>query len=158
MVYTRHLYKVYMPEDEQPMSSICVKKVYSLSYKLSIIPLIILKVFLLIIGTPPNIDEGSLVGRPDPIPPGNKTVDVATPVYVIAGNDVTIVCNVASGTRPITISWLRNGVEDTSFGNVSIITISNVNFDDNGDMYTCRAVNNIGYDEENTVLIVFGKC
>jgi len=86
-------------------------------------------------------------------------VDVATPVYAIDGDDVTIVCDIASGTRPITISWLRNGMEDTSFGNVSMITISDVNFDDdNGDMYTCRAVNPIGFDEETTVVNVFGEC
>jgi len=50
-------------------------------------------------------------------------------------------------------------VEDTSFGNVSRITLSNVNFvDDDGDMYTCRAVNSIGFDEETTVVNVFGEC
>jgi len=96
--------------------------------------------------------------RPDPLTPGDKMVQIGTPGYVIRGDDVTIVCNIASGTRPIIISWFRNGVEDTSFGNVSRITLSNVNFDDDdGDMYTCRAENNIGFDEETTVVNVFGE-
>ena len=86
------------------------------------------------------------------------TVDVATPVYVLGGNDVTIVCNIASGTPPITISWFRNGVEDTSFGDVSTITITDVDPGDDRDMYTCRAENDIGFDEETTTINVFGEC
>jgi len=111
-----------------------------------------------IVGDPPEIDEG-LLGRPDPIPSGDNTVQIATPAYFMAVNDVTIVYRIVSGTCPITISWFRNRVEDTSYGNVSMITISNVNFDDDkGDMYTCRAVNSIGPDEETTVMNVFGGC
>ena len=81
-------------------------------------------------------------------------VQTGTTAYVIDGNDVTIECNIVSGTHPITISWFRNGVEDTSFGNVSTITISNVN---DGDMYMCRAQNRVGFDEETTMIVVQRK-
>jgi len=84
-------------------------------------------------------------------------VQIGTPVYVVGGNDVTIVCNIASGTPPITISWFRNGVEDASFGNVSTITIPDVGHDEDGDMYMCRAVNDIGFDEETTTINVERK-
>jgi len=85
-------------------------------------------------------------------------VQIGTPGYVIGGNDVTIVCNIVSGTHPITIIWFRNGVEDTSFGNVSMITVSNVGVSGDRDMYMCRAENSIGFDEETTVINVFGEC
>jgi len=85
-------------------------------------------------------------------------VQIGTPAYVLFGNDVTIVCNIVSGTRPITIIWFRNGVEDTSFGNVSMITVSNVSISDDRDMYMCRTENEIGFDEETTVVNVFGEC
>ena len=98
----------------------------------------------------PDIEEGPFVPRPDPISPGDKMVQIGTTAYVIDGNDLTIQCNIASGTRPITISWLKNRVEDTSFGNVSTITISNVN---DGDIYMCRAENMIGFDEEATMIV-----
>ena len=81
-------------------------------------------------------------------------VQIGTPAYVIGGNDITIKCNIASGTRPITISWFRNGLEDTSFGNVSTITVSNVN---DGDIYSCRADNRFGFDEEATMIVVQRK-
>ena len=81
-------------------------------------------------------------------------VKIGTTAYVIDGNDVTIKCNIASGTRPITISWFRNGLEDTSVGSVSTITISNVN---DGDMYLCRADNRFGFDEEITMIVVQRK-
>ncbi|XP_065885723.1 hemicentin-1-like isoform X3 [Dysidea avara] len=102
-------------------------------------------------GDPPDIDNGPFVPRPDPITPGDKMVQIGTTAYVIDGNDVIIKCNIASGTRSITISWFRNGVEDTSFGNVSTITISNVN---DGDIYMCKAENRIGFDEETTMIVV----
>ena len=110
------------------------------------------------IGDPPDIYEGQFKPRPNSVTPGDKTVQIGTPAYVDSGDNLTIVCNIASGTRPITIKWFRNRVEDTLFGNVSMITISNVNFDDdNGDVYTCRAENFIGFDEETTTLTVNRK-
>jgi len=78
--------------------------------------------------------------------------------YVLFGNDVIITCNIGCGNRPITIMWFRNGVEVLSFRNVSTITIPNVGIDDDRDMYWCRAENEIGFDEETTVINVFGEC
>jgi len=110
------------------------------------------------LGESPDIDEGSFEPPPDPIIPGDKTVQIGTPGYVLFGNDVTIECTIVSGTRPITIMWFRNGVKDTSFGNVSMITVSNVGVGDDRDVHTCRAENSIGFDEETTVINVFGEC
>ena len=81
-------------------------------------------------------------------------VQIGSPGYVIDGSDVTIVCDIASGTRPITISWFRNGVLDPTRGNVSTITVTDYN---DGDMFTCRADNDVGFDEETTTINVFGK-
>ena len=81
-------------------------------------------------------------------------VQIGSPAYVVDGSDVTLVCDILSGTRPITISWFRNGVLDTTRGNTSTITVSNYN---NGDVYTCRADNDIGFDMETTTINVFGK-
>jgi len=106
----------------------------------------------------PNIDEGPFEPQPDPITPGDKTVQIGTPVYVIGGNDITIVCRIASGTPPMTIRWLRNGVEDASFGNVSMITVANVNsINNDGDTFICKVENLIGFDVENSTINVFGK-
>jgi len=112
----------------------------------------------LTLGDPPDIDEGPFEPDPDPITAGDKTVSVSTPVYVIGGSDVRIVCKIASGTRPITIKWFRNGVEVTSLGNVSTIILTKVDINNDGDMYTCRAENLIGFDEETTFVYVFGEC
>ena len=59
----------------------------------------------------------------------------------------------ASGTPPITIRWLwiRNGTSINKYDNVNTITISNAK---DGDVVTCRANNNIGFDEENTTIII----
>ena len=106
------------------------------------------------IGDPPDIDEGDFEPQPDPVVPGDKMVQIGTPGYVVQGDDVTIICNIASGTRPVTISWFRNGA-DTSFGNVSMITVTDYM---DGEMFMCRADNVIGFDEETTVINVFGEC
>ena len=78
----------------------------------------------------------------------NKRVKIGTDVYVINGYNVTIDCN-ASGTPPITFSWLLNGTEFR--GNDSTITITNATY---GDVITCRANNSIGFDEESTTIQV----
>jgi len=85
-------------------------------------------------------------------------VQIGTPVYALVGNDVTVICDIASGTHPITIKWFINGVEDTSFGNVSTITITDVDPDDDRDIYMCRAENEIGFDEVTTTINIFGEC
>ena len=81
-------------------------------------------------------------------------VQIGSPAYVVDGSNITFVCNIASGTHPITISWFRNGVLDTTRGNISTITVTDYN---NGDVYTCRADNNnIGFDMESSTINVFG--
>ena len=56
-----------------------------------------------------------------------------------------------NGTPPITIKWLRNGSPDPTRGNVSTITITDAS---NGDIFKCRAENNIGFDTENTTIYI----
>ena len=108
----------------------------------------------ILLGTPPNIDEGPFIPLPPLLPPGDMEVQIGSPAYVVDRFDVTIVCDIASGTRPITISWFHNGVLDSTRGNVSTITVSNYN---DGDLFTCRADNDIGFDMESTTINVFGK-
>ena len=89
-----------------------------------------------------------MVQMPDNITKGNKRVKIGTDVYVVDGYNVTIDCNIVSGTTPITFSWLRTG---TPFrGNVTTITITNVIYD----VIICRANNSIGFDEKNTTIHV----
>ena len=101
------------------------------------------------LGLPPNIDEGPFIPQPNNVIPGDMTVRIGSPAYVVDGFNVTIVCNIVSGTRPITIMWLRNGVLDSSRGNVSTITVDDY---DNGDVFTCRAESVVGFDVVNTTI------
>ena len=45
--------------------------------------------------------------------------------------------------------WFRNGVPDLTRGNLSTITVTDYN---DGDVFTCRADNIVGFDEENTTI------
>ena len=104
---------------------------------------------------PPVIDKGSCVTQPFVITRGNKRVKIGTPVYVYTGYDVIIDCNIINGSLPITIQWFRNGSPDSTRGNVSTITITDVS---SGDTFKCRADNMIGYDSDNTSIHVeYGK-
>ena len=120
----------------------------------------VLKVFLssysclCLIGAPPYIDEGPFVPPPPLVIPGDMEVQIGSPGYLIDGFYVTIVCNIINGTRPITIMWFYNGVADPTRGNVSTITVTYYN---DGDEYTCRAENDVGFDNESTTINVFGK-
>ena len=107
-----------------------------------------------IIGTSPDIDEGPFIPIPPTIPPGDIEVQIGSLAYVVNGSDVTLVCDVISGTCPISLIWFRNGVLDPTRGNTSTITVSNYN---DGDEFTCRAENGVGFDEESTTINVFGK-
>ena len=133
--------------------------VYTKSTGISFVS-IVLKVFLssysclCLIGVPPDIQEGPFVPPPPSVPPGDIEVQIGSDAYVIDGFDITIVCNILTGIRPITIMWLCNGVADPTRGNVSTITVTNYN---DGDEYTCRAENDVGFDEESTTINVFGK-
>ena len=112
--------------------------------------MIIIAYFLL--GTP-DIDEGSFVPRPSVIIRDNKRVKIGTPVYVHSGFDVIIDCNISNGTPPINITWFHNGSPYPTEGNTSTITITDAN---NGDVFKCRAENNIGFDTESTTIYVKG--
>ena len=106
------------------------------------------------LGRPPDIDEGPFIPQPPTVISEDKMVDIGSPVYVAAdGFDVTINCRILTGTRPVTIRWLRNGALDRSRGNVSTITVTNYS---DGDVFTCRAENSVGFDEEETIINVFG--
>ena len=89
--------------------------------------------------------------------PENKRVDVGNPVNVSRGFNLTIDCIVISGTPPIAVTWIRNDNEliSSSEGNSSSITI-NVTDAYDGDNITCRADNNIGYDNATTTINVQG--
>ena len=107
-----------------------------------------------ILGNPPGIDEGPFIPLPDTVIPGDVTVKIGSPVYVVDGFDVIINCSILTGTPPVTIIWLRNGVLDSSLGSATSITIDDYM---DGDMFTCRADNNVGYDNETSTIRVFGK-
>ena len=104
-----------------------------------------------VIATSPDIDEGSFVPSPSTITEGTQRVKIGTPVYVAYGSDVIIDCNIVDGTRPITITWHRNGSPDSTRGNVSTITINDAR---DGDVFKCRADNSIGSDIKNTTIHV----
>ena len=89
--------------------------------------------------------------RPDTITEGNKRVKIGSPAYVLQGYNVTIDCN-ASGTPPIYIAWRNN--EELLDKNDTTITIPDAK---DGDVVTCRAENNIGFDQENTTISVIGN-
>ena len=110
----------------------------------------------ILLGVPPDIDEGPFIPHPPTVMPGDMTVIIGTPTYIVDGFDVTLVCNIASGTSPITIMWIRNGASYPAGGNQSIITVPDTDYND-GDVFTCRADNIIGFDMESTTINVFGK-
>ena len=107
-----------------------------------------------ILGIPPDIDEGPFIPQPATVPPGDMEVQIGSPAYLIDGADVTLVCDIVSGTSPFTIMWFHNRVLDPTRGSVSTITVTDYN---DGDVFTCRAENDIGFDEESTTINVFGK-
>ena len=109
---------------------------------------------LCLIGVPPDIDEGPFIPLPPTVPTGDMEVQIGSPAYVIDGVDITLVCDLLTGTPSNTIMWFRNGVLDSTRGNVSTTTVTNYN---DGDVFTCRADNDVGFDEESTTINVFGK-
>ena len=105
--------------------------------------------FVLLLGDPPDIDEGSFVQQPAIVTESSKKVKIGSPVYVHGGFDVTIDCKIVGGTPPITIQWFRNRLPDPTRGNVSTITITDAS---NSDVFKCRADNNVGFDAESTTI------
>ena len=93
--------------------------------------------------TVPYIDGG--VSQSPSVEKGNINAKIGSPVYMVNGFNITIICNVTRGEPPITISWLHNN--QPYRGNVSSIMITNATA---GDMFTCRAVNKRGSDIKET--------
>ena len=85
--------------------------------------------------------------QPPSVQKGIIRVKVGAPVYIIHGFNVTIVCNVIYGEPPITIKWLRNGQLDESRMNMSTTLVNDA---EDGDVFTCRAENEFGYDKKDT--------
>ena len=107
-----------------------------------------------ILGNPPDIDEGPFIPQPATVSPGGMKVRIGSPAYVIDGANITLVCDILTGTPPTTIMWFHNGVLDPTRWNVSTIIVTDYN---DGDVYTCRAENVVGFDEESTTINVYGK-
>ena len=111
--------------------------------------MITIAIFLL---DPPDIDEGLFVPRPATITKGNKRVKIGTPLYGYIGFYAVIDCNIVNGTPPITITWFRNGSPyPTETNNFITIRLTGAH---NGDVFECRADNNIGFDTESTTIYV----
>ena len=102
-------------------------------------------------GDPPEIDEGSFVPRPSNVQEGDKRVKIGTTAYVHDRFAVIIECYIVNGTPPITIQWFHNGLPDLTRGNDPNITITDAR---NGDVFKCRADNNVGFDIESTTVYV----
>ena len=103
---------------------------------------------------PPDIDEGSHVPRPFVFSLGNKSVKIGTPVYIFDGYNVTIVCNIVSGTLPIAIRWYHNGSPYPTGGSLSVTNLTITNVTSNGDFWECRVSNSYGIVIENTTIHV----
>ena len=106
---------------------------------------------MFLLADPPDIDEGPFIPPPHIVMPGNMTVTIGTPSYIVYGFYLTLVCDIVNGTRPITIMWLRNDAPYPAGGNQSVITIPSTDYN-NGDVFTCRADNIVGYDMKNTTI------
>ena len=108
----------------------------------------------IILGNPPDIDEGPFIPQPATVLPGDMEVQIGSPAYVIDGANITLVCDILTGTSPITIMWFHNGVLDSTRGNVSTITVTDYN---DGVVFTCIAENDVGFDMKITTINVVGK-
>ena len=111
-------------------------------------------IYVAVLGVPPDIDEGPFIPLPDTVTRGHVTVKIGSPVYVVDGFDVIINCNILTGTSPVTILWFHNGVLDLSLGGNNSVTINDAR---DGDVFTCRADNIIGLENETSIINIFGK-
>ena len=104
---------------------------------------------------PPDIDEAA--SRSSFITTTNKRAKIGSNVFVPKGYDVIIDCNIVGGTPPINITWFRNGSPYPTEGSTSTtITITDPR---HLDVFRCRADNIIGFDsEQSTLMIQCCKC
>jgi len=78
----------------------------------------------------------------------------------ILGSELTMLCSLSSGTKPVDFSWTRDGHEVPSsyFSNHptnSSLYIKSVTVDDAG-KYTCSAKNSFGEDSKTADLVITG--
>ena len=91
----------------------------------------------------PIIDES--VSQSPTVENGVITVKIGSPVFIVKGFNVSIICDVTSGEPPMTFSWFCNAHQCR--GNVSTITVMNPTEDD---VITCRVENKHGFDKKDT--------
>ena len=106
----------------------------------------------------PTIIFDEDVSQPVSVENGVMRVRIGTTAYTVDGLHVQIVCNATSNGElilPITISWLRNGKNDETRGNVSMITVTDAN---HGDVFTCTANNTIIHNTSSTEIMFANKC
>ena len=75
--------------------------------------------------------------------------------YFIEGSNATITCK-ASGKPPPYVSWIRNGVLESSGKKAASLEFDNINRTDAG-QYTCQANNSMEVTSINTTIVVHCK-
>ena len=100
---------------------------------------------LFFITVKPIIDEG--ISQSPTIENGVITVKVGSPVFIVKGFNVNIICDVTSREPPMTFSWFCIEQPDQCRRNVSTITVMNPTEDD---VITCRVDNKFGFDKKDT--------
>ena len=88
---------------------------------------------------------------------GTIHIDIGTSVYVPNRTIVMIDCNIVNGTPPISISWFQNEIADLERGNASTISITAGHDAYDDDVFSCKAINIVGFDIENSTIKIFGK-
>ena len=96
------------------------------------------------------------VSQPISVENGVTRVTIGSTAYIADGLTVQIVCNATSvvNEHSVTISWRRNGKDDHTRGNVSMIVVNDAN---HGDVFTCVAENGLGNSNRKTTKIIFAN-
>ena len=94
------------------------------------------------------------VSQPISVENGTMRVKIGSTAYIVDGFTVQIVCNATDvvNEHSVTISWRRNGEDDQTRGNVSMIIVTDAN---HGDVFTCVAENVSGFTYSKTTEIIF---
>ena len=77
------------------------------------------------------------------------------------GSELTMICSLSSGTKPVDFSWSRDGLsvslaQITNHPTYSSLYIKSVTVDDAG-KYTCSAKNSFGEDSKTADLVITGS-
>ena len=83
-------------------------------------------------------------------------IRIGTTAYIVDGFTIQIVCNATSmaSEQSVIIRWRRNGKDDRTRGNVSMIIVTDAN---HGDVFTCVAKNKLGDNNRRTTKIIFAN-